>query len=81
MTRGHFIRISTMLGLGGIVGCQKMGAGGDPNVDYYTCTMHPSVRSHDPNGKCPICSMDLGPGNEEGSHLAWPRRKRRPVRW
>jgi len=33
----------------------------DDNVDYYTCTMHPSVRSHDPHGKCPICSMDLVP--------------------
>jgi Cu(I)/Ag(I) efflux system membrane fusion protein len=32
-----------------------------PNVDYYTCTMHPSVKSQDPNGKCPICSMDLVP--------------------
>ncbi len=27
---------------------------------YYTCTMHPSVRSPSP-GKCPICSMDLVP--------------------
>ena len=35
--------------------------GGDGDVDYYTCTMHPSVRSHDPHGKCPICSMDLVP--------------------
>jgi RND family efflux transporter MFP subunit len=32
-----------------------------PDVDYYTCTMHPSVKSQDPNGKCPICSMDLVP--------------------
>jgi Cu(I)/Ag(I) efflux system membrane fusion protein len=32
----------------------------DANVDYYTCTMHPSVHSQDP-GKCPICSMDLVP--------------------
>ncbi len=32
-----------------------------PDVAYYTCTMHPSVRSEDPNGKCPICSMDLVP--------------------
>ncbi len=31
------------------------------DVDYYTCTMHPSVRSQDPSGKCPICSMDLVP--------------------
>jgi Cu(I)/Ag(I) efflux system membrane fusion protein len=29
------------------------------DVDYYTCAMHPSVRSQDPHGKCPICSMDL----------------------
>src|SRR5580693_5252953 len=29
--------------------------------EYYTCTMHPSVRSQDPNGKCPICSMSLVP--------------------
>ena len=31
------------------------------DVDYYTCTMHPSVRSQDPHGKCPICGMDLVP--------------------
>lgn len=31
------------------------------DVDYYTCTMHPSVKSQDPHGKCPICSMDLVP--------------------
>jgi Cu(I)/Ag(I) efflux system membrane fusion protein len=30
-------------------------------VAYYTCTMHPSVKSHDPKAKCPICSMDLTP--------------------
>ena len=30
------------------------------NVDYWTCTMHPSVHSKAP-GKCPICSMDLVP--------------------
>src|SRR5262245_25786546 len=30
------------------------------NVDFYTCTMHPSVHSKTP-GKCPICSMDLVP--------------------
>lgn len=31
------------------------------NVDYYTCTMHPSVKSQDPKAKCPICGMDLVP--------------------
>src|SRR5437764_6242589 len=44
----------------GATSCGKKGASGKPsNVDYYTCTMHPSVKSQDPKGKCPICSMDL----------------------
>jgi RND family efflux transporter MFP subunit len=37
-----------------------------PNVDYYTCTMHPSVHSKDP-GRCPICSMDLVPVEKKGN--------------
>src|SRR5713101_5369650 len=46
----------------GAASCTKKGASGKPsNVDYYTCTMHPSVKSQNPNGKCPICSMDLVP--------------------
>src|SRR5437667_8154887 len=45
----------------GATSCSKEGATGKPNnVDYYTCTMHPSVHSKSP-GKCPICSMDLVP--------------------
>jgi Cu(I)/Ag(I) efflux system membrane fusion protein len=31
---------------------------------YYTCSMHPSVRSANP-GTCPICSMDLVPVTHE----------------
>ncbi len=31
------------------------------NVAYYTCTMHPFVRSQEPKGRCPICGMDLVP--------------------
>ncbi len=34
---------------------------GNSDVAYYTCTMHPFVRSQDPKGKCPICGMDLVP--------------------
>jgi Cu(I)/Ag(I) efflux system membrane fusion protein len=46
----------------GAASCGKKGESGKPsNVDYYTCTMHPSVKSQDPKGKCPICSMDLVP--------------------
>lgn len=40
----------------------------DDGVDYYTCTMHPSVKSHDPAAKCPICSMDLVPVMKKDEH-------------
>ncbi len=33
----------------------------ESNVAYYTCTMHPFVRSQDPKGKCPVCGMNLVP--------------------
>src|SRR5712691_3257002 len=49
------------------VSCSKISGPKQPdNVDYYTCTMHPSVKSQDPNGKCPICSMDLVPVMKKG---------------
>ncbi len=41
--------------------CRKQDSGADSNVDYYTCSMHPSVKLHDPKAKCPICGMDLIP--------------------
>jgi RND family efflux transporter MFP subunit len=45
----------------GAASCSKHSATGKPsNVDYYTCTMHPSVRAAK-LGKCPICGMDLVP--------------------
>ena len=48
--------------------CSKRGGAGgrDSNVDYWTCTMHPSVHADDP-GKCPICSMDLVPVMKESA--------------
>src|SRR5438445_4308381 len=46
--------------------CSKQnGSPANSNIDYWTCTMHPSVHSKDP-GKCPICSMDLVPVIKKG---------------
>lgn len=59
--------------------CKKSGGGGKPaDVDYYTCTMHPSVKKQSPSDKCPICSMDLVPVKKKGAaptghdHLQMP---------
>ena len=61
-----FVRKTTVLVtlaalLFGATSCSKESVTGKPsNIDYWTCTMHPSVHSKNP-GKCPICSMDLVP--------------------
>lgn len=45
-----------------LVSCQRRGGESKPSdVAYFTCAMHPSVKSQDPHGKCPICGMDLVP--------------------
>lgn len=64
----RFVLLATALGvILGLPACSKSGsAAKDPNVDYFTCTMHPSVKSQDPHGKCPICSMDLVPVMKKG---------------
>lgn len=46
--------------LSGAAACSKRASAKPANVDYYTCTMHPSVRAEAP-GKCPICGMTLVP--------------------
>src|SRR5438270_4042255 len=44
-----------------VVACSKTPAPSKPaDIDYYTCTMHPSVHAEAP-GKCPICGMELVP--------------------
>src|SRR5277367_1988117 len=51
-----------------VTACNKHGAEGKPDdIDYYTCTMHPSVKSQDPKAKCPICGMDLVPVMKKGA--------------
>ena len=50
-----------------LASCKKGGADAKPaNVDYYTCSMHPSVKKQSPTDKCPICSMDLTPVEKKG---------------
>jgi len=49
------------------VSCRKESAVKPPDVDYYTCTMHPSVRTQNPKDKCPICSMELVPVKKKGA--------------
>jgi len=62
-----FLALSVFLVLA-LASCAKHGAATKPpDVDYYTCTMHPSVKSQDPNAKCPICSMDLVPVKRKGA--------------
>ena len=62
--------------LTGLAGCSKpsqpvLDAGsGSGSVDYYTCTMHPSVHLHDPKDKCPICGMNLVPVAKRGEAVA-----------
>src|SRR5437867_11661960 len=55
----------------GTSACSKRGGAGAEggNIDYWTCTMHPSVHAKDP-GKCPICSMDLVPVIKESGASA-----------
>jgi RND family efflux transporter MFP subunit len=61
-TRNTTLLIALVALLISAAACGKKSPSGKPsNVDYYTCTMHPSVKSQDPKGKCPICSMDLVP--------------------
>jgi Cu(I)/Ag(I) efflux system membrane fusion protein len=59
--------------LAALAGCSRPGASlakKADDVDYYTCTMHPSVRSQDPDGKCPICGMELVPVLKVGAQAA-----------
>jgi Cu(I)/Ag(I) efflux system membrane fusion protein len=53
--------ILTILAAVVLASCAKPPAAQASDVDYYTCTMHPSVHLHDPDAKCPICGMELVP--------------------
>jgi Cu(I)/Ag(I) efflux system membrane fusion protein len=51
-----------------VVSCERHEDQSKPaDVDYYTCTMHPSVRKQSPKDKCPICGMNLEPVRKRGA--------------
>lgn len=52
--------------LGVLATCGSETAPKNPNIDYYTCSMHTQVRRDAP-GQCPICGMDLVPVMKGGA--------------
>ncbi len=79
-TRKFFNKIIPLMALLAVLGMASCSKGPtakkDSNVDYWTCTMHPSVHSKDA-GKCPICSMDLVPVMKKGGAETQPSQARR----
>src|SRR6266481_5557503 len=70
LLRFTFLALTVTLGAVPLVSCKKSGADAKPaDVDYYTCTMHPSVKKQSPTDKCPICSMDLVPVSKKGAAM------------
>ncbi|MEP6937631.1 MAG: efflux RND transporter periplasmic adaptor subunit [Chthoniobacterales bacterium] len=82
LLRRSTLRLAIILLLVAMIpACSKHGAAGGKNsdIDYWTCTMHPSVHSKDP-GKCPICSMTLVPVmKRDAGGGAFPEAKQQPV--
>lgn len=78
--------LTLMIFLSGvIVSCAH--ADKDPNIDYYTCSMHPQIHMDEP-GNCPICGMKLVPVYKENSpaqkeshegHLKIPEDKQKMI--
>jgi Cu(I)/Ag(I) efflux system membrane fusion protein len=70
------LQYSGILLLGLLIGSVFFGGGGQAGDDttevgkaqaaYYTCSMHPQVRS-EKQGSCPLCGMDLVAGASVGS--------------
>ena len=69
----RFVSALTLLGLAVwlFAGCDRGDASAKPaDVDYYTCTMHPSVKAQNPKDKYPICSIDLVPVQKQNAKPA-----------
>ncbi len=72
--RRFVVGLAASLFLAGCIRRPTEQSSADPRVSYYTCAMHPSVRSNDPKGHCPICGMDLVPVFKEGTKDDAPTR-------
>ena len=59
ISRRLVILLTAVLAIGA-----TMAVAGAGEIAYWTCGMHPSVKSDEP-GKCPICNMDLVPVEQE----------------
>jgi Cu(I)/Ag(I) efflux system membrane fusion protein len=57
------VAMTALLGAGGMWSAQhrlQSTTAGDRKILYYSCPMHPWVKSNKP-GNCPICGMKLQP--------------------
>ena len=71
------INLIAAFALAFVAACSKGPPSKPADIDYYTCTMHPSVHAEAP-GKCPICGMELVPvkKNTGGTATAEPAANR-----
>lgn len=68
MKKNHLVKIvctfMVMVFVTGLALSCAQQKGGDVDIEYYTCPMHPQIHRDEP-GNCPICGMKLVPVHKE----------------